>query len=237
VASLHNAVFDESNDFYPYDDRLTYIANSDFTAAMFQKHTGMRAEVLYPLVQPDWYHVDPVGEFVTFVNPTPVKGLDIALALAERRPDIPFQFVESWPLRRPALRSLKTQLQRLGNVTLLPRTEDMRSVYGRSRLILMPTRIDEAWGRVVTEAQVSGIPAIAADRGGLPESVGSGGILVDPAGPISAWVDALGRLWDEPEAYAAACDAARTHAERPAIQVDTLMGRFMAILAKQAATA
>jgi glycosyltransferase involved in cell wall biosynthesis len=234
VAYLHNATFDPAKDEYPDHAGVTYVANSRFTAAAFEARFGMPAEVVHPLVQPDWYRVESSREVVTFVNPTPLKGVEVALALAAARPDIPFAFVESWPLDRRTLRSLRREVQGLGNVALVPRTEDMRRVYGRSRLVLMPTRIDEAWGRVVTEAQVSGIPAIAVDRGGLPEAVGPGGILVDPAAPVSAWAEALGSLWDDPSAYAAACDAARAHAARPDIQVDAVMDRFIAILARHA---
>lgn len=236
VAYLHNASFDTARDVYPNDPRLAYVANSRFTAAMFESRFGMPAEVLFPLVQPDWYRVATSRSVVTFVNPTPLKGVDVAFSLAERRPDIPFEFVESWPLDRSTFRSLRQRAESLGNVTLVPRTEDMRTVYARSRLVLMPTRINEAWGRVVTEAQVSGIPAIASDCGGLPEAVGAGGILVDPAAPIEAWEGALAALWDDPAAYARLCDAALRHSARPEIQVDSLMDRFTALLCRHAMT-
>ena len=63
---------------------------------------------------------------------------------------------------------------------------DMRSVYARSRLVLVPSQCDEAWGRIVTEAQISGVPALASDAGGLPEAVGPGGILMPRNAPPEA---------------------------------------------------
>jgi hypothetical protein len=59
-----------------------------------------------PLVRPECYQVESRRKNVTFVCPVPKKGLDIAIALAERRPDIPFVFVESWPLGSPRLDAL-----------------------------------------------------------------------------------------------------------------------------------
>ena len=37
---------------------------------------------------------------------------------------------------------------------------DMRSVYAKCRILLAPSVWEEAYGRVVTEAQISGIPVV-----------------------------------------------------------------------------
>jgi glycosyltransferase involved in cell wall biosynthesis len=73
------------------------------------------------------------------------------------------------------------------NVTLHPPTRDMRPLYARARLLLAPSQWEEAWGRVATEAQVSGIPVLASNRGGLPEAVGNGGILLPADAPGNEW--------------------------------------------------
>jgi glycosyltransferase involved in cell wall biosynthesis len=164
----------------------------------------------------------------TFVNPLPAKGLDIVLALAAGRPDIPFEFVESWPLRPAEEASLAARLATLPNVTLTRRCSDMREVYGRCRVLLAPSRWIESWGRVASEAQISGIPVIAARRGGLPEAVGPGGILVDPDAPLSAWEAALATLWDDPAAHRRYEAAALAHAARPEMAPDALLDRFIA---------
>ncbi len=236
VTYLHNANFDTEDDIYPYHPGITFIACSRFIADAFDNRFGIKANVVFPLVQPEWYRVETCRQVVTFINPTPIKGVDIAFALAKRRPDIPFEFVEAWPLDRWQLRALRKRAQALGNVTVLSRTDDMRRIYARSKLVLMPTRNEEPFGRVVAEAQVSGIPAIATKCGGLPEAVGAGGILVDPAAPIEGWEGALAALWDDPAEYARLSDAALGHSTRPEIQVDSLMDRFTALLSRHAMT-
>src|SRR5690606_8931945 len=122
----------------------------------------------------------------------------VAFGLAERRPDIPFLFVEAWRLSPDVRRAFRDRAARLPNVEWSERVSDMRTVYRRARIALVPSAWEEAWGRIVTEAQVSGIPVLASDRGGLPESVGPGGLLVDAEAPLEAWADALTRLWDDP---------------------------------------
>ena len=102
----------------------------------------------------------------------------------------------------------------------------MRAVYRRARLLLAPSPWEEAWCRVVTEAQFSGIPALASDRGGLPESVGPGGLLVPADAPHDAWLTALGRMWDDPDQLDALSAAARRHAARPEIRPESIIAAF-----------
>jgi glycosyltransferase involved in cell wall biosynthesis len=214
-----------------------FIANSRFTAERYREAFGIESRVIYPLFQPERYAVEGAGDKVVFVNPHPHKGLDVALALAERCPDVAFAFVEAWTLDDDARRDLRERLARLPNVTLVPRARDMRAIYRQARLLLVPSRWEEAFGRVVVEAQVSGIPAVASRRGGLPEAVGEAGVLVDPNADIADWVAALRGLWDDPSRYRAASDAARAAALRPSLQRDRQVADLLSALDEAVATA
>jgi len=50
---------------------------------------------------------------------------------------------------------------KMANVTHHPNVHDMREVYGRARIILMPS-LYESYGRVAVEALATGIPSIVA---------------------------------------------------------------------------
>ena len=238
VIYFHNLEFAEMGGALFRHPRLGAITNSDFMAAALAPLLGAPPPVVPPLIDSSAYRTSPSGAVVTFVNPLPAKGLDIALHLAAARPDIPFEFVESWPLRPAEEASLAGQIAPLANVTLVRRTPDMRAVYGRSRLLLAPSRWIESWGRVASEAQVSGLPVIATRSGGLPEAVGPGGILVDADAPFAAWEAALATLWDDPAAHRRLSAAAIAHAARPDFQPAALLDRFVAAVAAHiAATA
>lgn len=71
---------------------ITFIANSNFTAQVFQSRTSKSAHVIPPIVIPELYRNPGPGKIVLLVNPIPKKGIDIALKLVERCPDIPFFF-------------------------------------------------------------------------------------------------------------------------------------------------
>jgi glycosyltransferase involved in cell wall biosynthesis len=232
VLYLHNLTFGEMGGALFRHKLLLPVTTSQFMAQAVEARTGIRPEVLLQIVPPANYRTESTGEVVTFVNPTPLKGLDVALHLAARRPDIPFEFIESWPLRWRKWQLLRRQVGHLPNVRLLRRTPDMRAVYARSRIVLAPSRWEEPWGRIATEAQISGIPVIAAATGGLPEAVGPGGLLVPPEAPLSAWDDALASLWDDPALHATYSRLALEHAARPEIQPDALMDRFLALVGR-----
>ncbi len=214
----------------PRDPRLRLVANSRFTADRVRERLGLEAAVVPPLVRPEIYRTVTRREVVLYVNPHPVKGVEIALRLAAARPDIPFLFLEAWSLRPDRKRDLLARARKLPNVQWHDPVDDMRHMYGRARIVLMPSVWEEAWGRVATEAQVSGIPVLASDRGGLPESVGPGGILCDPDGPFHAWESALARLWDSKKAYQEFSGAALAHAHRPEIQPHRIADRLIKVL-------
>jgi glycosyltransferase involved in cell wall biosynthesis len=88
---------------------------------------------------------------------------------------------------------------------------------------------------VVTEAHCSGIPVLASRRGGLPESVGPGGLLIEHDAPLALWRDALSRMWDDHATYAALVTAAERYAMRPEIQPSVLIDRFTAFVAEHVA--
>lgn len=195
-----------------------FVANSQFTARRHREAFGIACAVIPPLVNPDLYRTASTRTNVTFINPYPVKGLEVALAVAGRCPDIPFAFVESWGIDAERRALLAQRLAGLTNVTFQPRTSDMKSVYGKARILLAPSLWEEAWGRVATEAHYSGIPVIGSRQGGLPEAIGPGGLTLDASAPIADWVAAVRRLWDDPAEYAKLSESAVKFSQRPEIQ-------------------
>ncbi len=207
-----------------------FVANSEFTARTYGKVFGIRSTVIPPLVEPELYRTETTRENVTFINPVAVKGLETALGVAELCPDIPFVFVESWPLSAERKQELEERIAALPNVTLRMRTSDMKSVYGKAKILLAPSVWQEAWGRVATEAHFCGIPVIGSNQGGLPEAIGIGGHVLPVDAPAADWAAEVRRLWDDPKAYEAASAAAYAHARRPEIAGDHQLRTFLSVL-------
>lgn len=211
---------------------VRYVANSGFTASSFEAAFGWRPAVVPPIVIPQRYATTATRRAVVHVNPFPQKGIDITLELARRRPDIPFVIVESWTINQAIREQYQAPAKALRNVTWRKMVRDMREIYALARVVIAPSRAREAWGRVATEAQLSGIPVLASRRGGLPEAVGPGGLLVDADAPLDEWEQALSALWDDADRYRQLSEAARVHSQRYEIQPEALLASLEAEIRK-----
>jgi glycosyltransferase involved in cell wall biosynthesis len=220
IMQLHDTEFElHGGDFSELRD-IPCVSNSFFTADKYRNAFGIDSSVIYPIILASDYQTPSTREVITFINPIAAKGLDIAVEIARRCPDLPFEFVEAWSLKAEQRRELASKLAGCCNVKLRPPQREMKKIYSKSKILLIPSICEEAYGRVATEAQLSGIPVIASARGGLPEAVGPGGYLIDPDGPIDPWVAAIRRLWDDRAQYADLASKAMSHATRPEVSFD-----------------
>ncbi|MFZ4541989.1 MAG: glycosyltransferase [Rickettsiales bacterium] len=222
LMNLQDVVFtDHGGDFSVLSD-VPCVANSQFTAEKYSKAFGVKPVIIHPLMEPEAYRTATTRENVTFINPQPSKGVDIALNIARECPEIPFVFCEGWPLESDARQKLEAQIAPLPNVTLVPNTGNMSEIYGKSKIVLTPSRWEEAFGRVACEPQFSGIPVVSSNVGGLPEAVGKGGMLVDPNAPIGDWVNAVKKLWSDDTFYKSKSAAAIQHMNEADLNIESL---------------
>ncbi len=228
--------------FYPSERRSRMLGQVDrivavsrFVAGYIRQWGGMEAEVFpFPIYGsgpfPD-FGQDNADGFVTLINPCAVKGLPIFLELARSLPGVRFAAVPTWGTTPPD----REALEALPNVTLLEPADDVDRIYARTRVLLMPSLWQEAFGVTAVEAMLRGIPVLASDVGGLPEAkLGTDFVLpvrpieeftdrqdanevtepVVPAQDIGPWREALSRLLGDPGLYARQSAAAREAAHR-----------------------
>ena len=180
--------------------------------------------VVHPPVLCDDYRTVP-GPCITLVNASRPKGADLFYELARRFPDRTFLAVRgTW--------GDQLEPTSLPNVTLVGPITDMRSVYSRTRVLLVPSTA-ESYGRVGLEAAASGIPTIASDLPGLREALGDSALYA-ASGDIDAWVEQLCAL-DDARTYAEHVAAARARADaataRSIEEIDELEARVAALAA------
>ena len=150
----------------------------------------------------DWRKYDTntsTGDKITLINLNENKGGKVFAEIAKALPNK--QFLGVYGSYDPQL------VQNLHNVTYLPNTPDIMSVYRQTRILLMPSEY-ESWGMTATEAMCSGIPVICTETPGLKENCGKAGIYVKDRKDVKAWVKAIEALDDE-NAYAAASRKAK----------------------------
>lgn len=134
--------------------------------------------VLNPPCDVEYYDVceKPINnEFITLISLNENKGGNVLYEVAKRMPHKKFLGV---------MGSYDPQIvKEMKNVTILPNTPDIREVYKKTRILLMPSRY-ESWGRTATEAMASGIPVICTPTPGLKENCAYAGLYVDPRGEL-----------------------------------------------------
>ena len=224
---LHNVEYAQFGGVLVPNPALHYFSNSRFTAGRIRAMFGIESSILTPLVEREKYQVSTTREKVLFINPTHLKGVEIMFQIAERLPHIPFQVAESWVVASPWRNYCHKRAESLGNIEWLSSTRDMRTLYGSTRLLLMPSIWEETYGRCVTEAQLNAIPVIGSNRGGLPEAIGKGGLTLDAEGDIADWIEAVDRVFTNQSVYDELSKVALNHAMREEISPEHLVSVFI----------
>jgi len=204
-------------------------AESQFIADRVTAQLELPSEPIYPLIDRERIIASRHDRrFVTFVNPSPVKGVGIALEMVRLLPEREFLFVESWPLPEQRRAELREQAAQLPNLWLEPAADDVSMVWARTAVLLVPSQWQEAFGRVAVEAAANGVPQLASRVGGLPEAVGDGGLILDPHDPPERWARELNRLLTDGELYERLSLAAQEHSSSPILDPDQICNRFLA---------
>ena len=195
------------------------ITISDYMRDYIHRFSGMDSTVLhFPS-----YGTGPYTHFnnfdsgyVTMVNPCVYKGISIFLSLAERLPHVKFAAIPFWHTSAED----RAALERLPNVTLLQPSPNLDDIFGPTKVLLAPSVWGEAFGQIVVDAMLRGIPVLASNVGGLPEAkLGvdyvlplnmieryelNAQMLIEPVVPdqdVSPWVETLNRVLTDRAEY------------------------------------
>lgn len=174
-----------------------FFVASEFMKKEFYKEWGLEAKVFYELINLEKYLVrDNVKKFITLINPAEKKGLNLFLKIAEKLNEKQFLIVGGWQDHQESIRKIK---KKYPNISYQPPEKNMKKVYQKTGILLFPSLYEEAFGRVIIEAALNGIPVISSNKGALPETVSEGGILLNPE-DINRWISTLIKF-ESPDYY------------------------------------
>jgi glycosyltransferase involved in cell wall biosynthesis len=195
------------------------ITISDYMRDYIQRWSGLDSTVLhFPS-----YGAGPYTHFnnfdsgyVTTVNPCVYKGISIFLSLAEKMPHVKFAAIPFWGTSAED----HAALRRLPNMTMLQPSPNLDDIFGQTKVLLVPSVWGEAYGQIVVDAMLRGIPVLASNVGGLPEAkLGVDYVLpvnmvehyernaktqIEPVVPdqdVSPWEDTLNRILTDRALY------------------------------------
>jgi glycosyltransferase involved in cell wall biosynthesis len=195
-------------------DGIHVIANSPFTASVASQLTSKEVEiVLVPMDLLKYKVTKRERQYITFINPIPEKGVEVAIEIARCLPQESFLFVKGkWGGNQD--RFLKPVYE-LPNVEVWDNQQDMRRVYAVTDILLAPSQFIETFGRVIVEAQSNRIPVVASGVGGIPYTLGKGGILITTKTDPQPYMDALRRLRTDEDFYKQRSELAFENSQRP----------------------
>ncbi|KAK9768398.1 hypothetical protein K7432_000999 [Basidiobolus ranarum] len=185
-------------------------------------------EATYMPIHPLTYGAQPFPVYnnfnhglVTAINPGSVKGFHIFLDLAKSLPHVTFGAVKSWSLLPNQVDILSAQK----NIRILETFRDMDNLWRKTKILLVPSVWCEAFGLIVVEAMLRGIPVLASNIGGLPEAkcgiteglipvkiltgersndpeyIKNWGVYLIPEQNVDPWVESVTELINDPVKY------------------------------------
>ena len=210
---------------------INFIANSPYLASLVNLISRCEPGVILPFINVKDYRVDRRRRnYITFVNLVPEKGLDVATEVARQLPQENFLFVKGgWGAYDGIQDSSLEKVYRLSNVEIWEKQEDMRNVYAATDILIVPSQWAETFGRVIIEAQVNSIPVVAANIGGIPYTLGKGGILVDPIDNPQAYVESIKKLRAE-NLYTELSELAFQNSERQVFNAQYQVKKFVQLV-------
>jgi len=210
---------------------------SQFLTDLYRDKVGLVSTAIEPPLE--WSSVVAPSEsraFVTFVNPSPHKGLWLFARLADmlgsRRPDIPILVVQSGHSGGSLNAIPGIDFSRYPQIMAAPPVPTPADFFALTRILVVPSVWDEPFGRVAAEAMINAIPPLVSNRGSLPHVVGGdfsegGGGRVLPIPEwmtfkttklpseqeVEPWYEAVCTLWDDPALYRSVATRAHQIAE------------------------
>ncbi len=193
--------------------------DTEATRQLFAERFGFNCQVIGKFIEKPTVPANAQPpQYVTFINPSPEKGVTLFLRIvqlaAQTVPQARFLVVESRSRLADAERRTGINLSRYPNLTRVGLQKDMGAVFSATKILLALSLWHDSGPRVSVEALSMGIPALVTNRGGLPELVGDAGIVIDPPAPLvkdhwlvppltdaMPWVEVLGTLLADDQLY------------------------------------
>jgi glycosyltransferase involved in cell wall biosynthesis len=148
-------------------------AVSGFMRTKIKKELGLAADLWYPIFDLGKYRMKKKlnqKNNIGYYSAGKHKGDDIVNQLVLAIPDWNFNVIGQYYTH---------SFDRIPkNLHLWGDNPDFKQFYKSIKLLLAPSLIEEGFSRVILEAAVNGIPAIANSLGGIPEALGDSGVLV-----------------------------------------------------------
>lgn len=189
----------------------SYVA-SEFMKEVYERSGGKRElDVLHPIPEKSTFLLEGKRDpkYVLQVNISKYKGGPIALeclkALGE---SVPFRLVRTEPNSDKLDEEIKAEIQKHPKSHLVGHAP-IQEHLAQAKMVLVPSLVDETFGRIAFEAAANGIPVLSTRTGYVPYMLEDTGIYLseDP----KAWVAKIDQLANDQDALDRIGQAQKAH--------------------------
>jgi len=176
--------------------------NSEFMKDALKRFTGFECNnTIHPIIDLDRITVKERNpKYVTLINPDYGKGGELLVELAYRLQGVEFMCVGLGNTFFPRNKVINEKIASLKNIKLVKKTDDMLDVYSQTKILLVPSLVDETFSMVVLEGMFNGIPILASNVGNIPYLLEDGGFLLPP-NDVIAWESAIDGFFNDEDLY------------------------------------
>lgn len=163
------------------------VANSEFIQREIEKNFYKKSLLVYPLV--DKFNSilgknnNKSDKYIVSIGSEYMKGRKIVEEIAQKMPNEKFIIVG---------REFKN-ITEINNISYYPWQSDVKNIYQKAKLVLIPSICQEAFCRVALEAQLIGLPVVGSNRGGISEVINSK-YLINNIFDINYWVELINKV-------------------------------------------
>ena len=179
--------------------------NSDFMKEGIKKYVGIDIEnIIYPILDVERsVNTDNFKkEYKRIINSDFGKGGYIFIDIAKKLKDYKFLCLGLGDEILPKNKIINNKIKELDNVKILEKTDNIKEIYGKTKMLLIPSIVDETFSMVCLEAGANGIPVISTSCGNLKYlNQDIGGIVIDDYYDIDIWCNEIKKLMENNNAY------------------------------------
>ncbi|QKF94560.1 glycosyl transferase family 1 [Fadolivirus algeromassiliense] len=204
----------ENIQYHKPDEELQYLATrkfctmytvSTFVADCIDKITGIKINnIIYSAASKKNCKVENLdivnNEFVTMINIHKLKGGELFLYLIENMKNIPFLGIKTEPNSEELDALIEEAINKRNaesdiKCKLINRSNDVKEIYKQTKILLVPSLVDETFCRVANEAMLNGIPIITTGAGNIKYLVGETSDLIIPTENNQEWISKINELY------------------------------------------
>jgi glycosyltransferase involved in cell wall biosynthesis len=190
---LHR-VFREADELY---------VNSEYMKRAVKRYVGVDIErIITPIIDRDRViSKEKDRKYITLINPDVGKGGSLFVQLSKNMTTNQFMCVGLGNDFLPENRIINENIKKQPNIIKVQNTDKMSEIYKVTKVLLIPSIVDETFSMVALEAMANGIPVLASNFGNLPYLLGEDCELILDPFDLFCWEEKIKELYSNDSYY------------------------------------